>query len=187
LLTEGQDGQIIIWSKILALFNCDLTRLTYLNILIFGNLIHFRLKNDKDLYYSLITIGMNYILCAAMTSILVAVGLTNIPFQPASAQDDLLINICKMHPEVCEGVTLPWWMWIFCPGCPEGLNLGLKDILTIPDNQSFSVGVQHGPTSDTIMIEIPKALSSSILNQTASGPTPDPWIGSGQNQAVQSN
>jgi hypothetical protein len=51
-------------------------------------------------------------------------------------------------------------------GSQNILPFDLRDILTMPENQSYSVGVQHGPNSDTIKIEIPKALSNSILNQT---------------------
>jgi hypothetical protein len=103
------------------------------------------------------------LLGVSLALMLLAVGLTNIPTQLANASIELF-DICKTAPEACEGVTLPWWWWIFCPGCPEGFNL--EDILTIPENQSFSISVRHGPTSDTIMMEIPKALSSSILNQS---------------------
>jgi hypothetical protein len=131
---------------------------------------------------------MNHkILYASLTSILVAVGLTNIPYQPANASTGPFIDICKVKPWICEGVTTPWW-WIFgCPGCPEGFDL--RDILTLPENQSFSVSVQHGPISDTIMIEIPKALSSAMLNNSAVGfdPKPEPPGGPSQNQTVQSN
>jgi len=52
------------------------------------------------------------------------------------------------------------------PVGPNILPFDLRDILTIPENQSYSISVRHGPISDTIMIEIPKALSSSILNQS---------------------
>jgi hypothetical protein len=52
------------------------------------------------------------------------------------------------------------------PVGPNILPFNLRDILTLPENQSYSISVQHGPNSDTIMIEIPKVLSSSILNQT---------------------
>jgi hypothetical protein len=55
------------------------------------------------------------------------------------------------------------------PVGPNILPFDLRDILNFPENASFSIGVRHGPISDTIMIEIPKALSSSILNQTATG------------------
>jgi hypothetical protein len=51
-------------------------------------------------------------------------------------------------------------------GSPNILPFDFRDILTMPENQSYSVSVQHGPNSDTIKIEIPKALSNSILNQT---------------------
>jgi hypothetical protein len=55
------------------------------------------------------------------------------------------------------------------PVGPNILPFNLRDILTLPENQSYSISVQHGPNSDTIRIEIPKTLSSSILNQTATG------------------
>ena len=51
-------------------------------------------------------------------------------------------------------------------GNPNILPFDLRDILTMPENQTYSISVQHGPNSDTIKIEIPKALSNSILNQT---------------------
>lgn len=55
------------------------------------------------------------------------------------------------------------------PVGPNILPFDLRDILNFPENASFSIGVRHGPISDIIMIEIPKALSNSILNQTATG------------------
>jgi hypothetical protein len=51
-------------------------------------------------------------------------------------------------------------------GSQNILPFDLRDILTMPENQTYSISVQHGPNSDTIKIEIPKALSNSILNQT---------------------
>lgn len=55
------------------------------------------------------------------------------------------------------------------PMSPNILPFDLRDILNLPENVTFSIGVEHGPNSDTIRIEIPKTLSSSILNQTATG------------------
>lgn len=111
------------------------------------------------------------ILSALMASLLIAVGATNILNQPVKGQTG--IDICKVAPEVCEGVQLKWWKW--WEDCPMCL-FDLGDILTIPENESFSISVQHGPSSDTIMIEIPEALSSAMLNKSAVGfdPKPEP-------------
>jgi hypothetical protein len=51
-------------------------------------------------------------------------------------------------------------------GGPNILPFDLRDILTMAENQSYSVSVRHGPTTDTITIEIPKSLSNSIVNHT---------------------
>jgi hypothetical protein len=50
---------------------------------------------------------------------------------------------------------------------PNLFPFDLRDILNLPENATYSIGVKHGPISDTIIIEIPKALSKLILNQTA--------------------
>jgi hypothetical protein len=138
-------------------------------------------------------------LYASMASIFVAVGLTNILYQPANASIDIR-DICTVSPALCRGIEprtieldpcipRPW----LCYGVPKDMPfpgpVELRDILSIPENQSYSVSVRHGPVSDTIMIEIPKALSSSILNQTTTGfdPKPEPPGGPTQNQTVQSN
>jgi hypothetical protein len=106
-----------------------------------------------------------------MASLIIAVGATNILNQPVKGQTN--IDICKLAPEVCEGVQLKWWKWWEdCPMC--GL-FDWEDLLTIPENQSFSVSVKHGPISDTIMIELPKALSGAMLNRsTTLNPQPLP-------------
>jgi hypothetical protein len=127
---------------------------------------------------------MNYtVLYASMASILVAAGLINILLQPVSASigmrdictispalckgllpSPIELHPCVIHPEICEEIpSIPW---------PDPIKLG--DILSIPENQSYSVSVRHGPTSDTIMIEIPRALSDAILNQSATGFYPQP-------------
>jgi hypothetical protein len=110
---------------------------------------------------------MNYtVLYASLASILVAVGLTNVPMQPANATPDPA-DICRAFPQACElKVPIRWWWWDDddCLAC-----LDLSDLLKIPENQSLSISVRHGQDSDTIMIDIPKALSSAMLNNSASG------------------
>jgi hypothetical protein len=127
---------------------------------------------------------MNYtVLYASMASILVAAGLTNILYQHVSASIGTR-DICTISPGLCKGL-LPWWSYLEVHPCvirpflcedpeipgipwpPGPIELG--DILSIPENQSYSLSVRHGPTSDTIMIEIPKALSDAILNQSTTG------------------
>jgi hypothetical protein len=116
------------------------------------------------------------ILGASMASILVVVGLTNTLYQPANSST---FNICEERPWICEKLIQsekPWWWWDGCLSC-------LEDILTIPENQSISVSVEHGPNSDTIMLEIPKALSSAMLNNSAVGFDPKPEPPGNQSQS----
>jgi hypothetical protein len=143
---------------------------------------------------------MNYIvLYASMASILVAAGLTNILYQPVSASTDIR-DICTVSPALCKGIAprpidiildecikRPWLCEEHPRDFPWPGPIELRDILSIPENQSYSVSVRHGPVSDTIMIEIPKALSSSILNQSTTGfdPQQQPSGSSILNQSTQ--
>jgi len=57
---------------------------------------------------------------------------------------------------------IPAWLWYHLTGKGSGISelLDWDRILSLPENQSFSVSVKHGPAVDTVIIQIPKALSS---------------------------
>jgi hypothetical protein len=52
-----------------------------------------------------------------------------------------------------------------CETCLTNI-LDLERILTIPENQSFRISVQHDNVKDTVIIEIPKALTSLQQNNS---------------------
>jgi hypothetical protein len=138
---------------------------------------------------------VNYqILGVVVALFLIAAATTNGVNQPLKATPSSLphpiITFCDRHPQVCVPVFVD-----FCEKHPEACvlfeevirkiepepckmcpweNINWKDLITIPENQSLSLSVKHGPTSDTIMIEVPKALSSALMNSSVVSPQPQP-------------
>lgn len=113
------------------------------------------------------------ILVASMALVLLIVGFVSVLNQPLKATISFE-EICKAKPWLCRGLTYPWWFSLE-PGCRYCLpTFDIRDIITLPDNQSFSISVEHGLNSDTIKMDIPKALSAKILNESAVGFNPQP-------------
>jgi hypothetical protein len=123
---------------------------------------------------------MNYvILSSIIVSILIAVALITLIPQHVQAQANIkhfciqnpdscifvpLKDPCIQNPDDCIYVPIDWWKGKFkvpdLDDCIACNLLNLNNILSIPDNQSFNIRVQHGNLSDTVIIEIPKALTN---------------------------
>jgi hypothetical protein len=104
---------------------------------------------------------MKYLVyCGLITSLFLGLMAASVPSQPAQARP---FDICIQNPDDCILVPIKWWHWPPDDGCPMCGLLNWKDILTIPDNQQFTVSVKHGDLSDTVIIDIPKALTEGFI------------------------
>lgn len=103
------------------------------------------------IYSNLYGILMNFVFATFIGSILIGATALNVWPQQTDAQLDLCGQIneapCIYFP---IKLIMQWWPW--------GL-IDWTNISTLPDNLSINISVKHGDISDTVTIEIPKALS----------------------------
>lgn len=101
-----------------------------------------------------------FIYAGLMASMLIGLTAASVPSQPVQAQSD----ICIQNPDACILVPIRWLQGPpdddDCPMC--GL-LDWRNILTIPDNQAVTISVKRGAQSDTVIIDIPKALTEGFI------------------------
>jgi len=116
---------------------------------------------------------MNYLIIGALVAgTLFAFTLTMVQLQPAKADP----NPCIQDPKSCVLVPADWlkgkFPWPPPPDCPICGLINWAGILSLPDNQKFSVSVKHGPATDVVIIEIPKVLSGPLLQNMTAGNAP---------------
>ena len=95
-----------------------------------------------------------------MASMLIGLMAASVPTQPAQARP---FDICIQNPDECILVPIRLWHWPPDDGCLVCGLLDWRNILTLPDNQAFTVSVRHGPQSDQVIFDIPKAFTEGFI------------------------